>query len=178
VTIDKIDVDATLKQVEALLANEHGLSPALRAILSTLVLLVKALLNRLGLNSRNSSKPPSADPHRPRVKKARSQRQPGGQPGHTGSTLTLVAEPDEVIALTLDRSTLPQGRYRSAGVERRQVIDLEIHRVVTEYQAERLMDHRGQIYMASFPEGVNAPAQYGQGVKAHAVYLSQFKLIP
>jgi transposase len=53
-----------------------------------------------------------------------------------------------------------------------------MRRVVTEYQAERLMDHNGQIYVASFPEGVNAPVQYGQGVKVHAVYLSQFQLIP
>jgi transposase len=178
VTIDKIDVDATLNNVEALLANEPTLSPALRAILSTLVLLVKALLNRLGLNSRNSSKPPSTDPHRPRVKKVRSKRQPGGQPGHAGNTLSPVAEPDEVVSLKLDRSTLPQARYRSVGVESRQVIDLEIRRVVTEYQAERLMDQHGQVYVAHFPEGVNAPVQYGQGVKAHAVYLSQFQLIP
>jgi transposase len=178
VTVDKIDVDATLKNVEALLANEPNLSPALRAALSTLMLLMKALLNRLGLNSRNSSKPPSTDPNRPKVKKPRSQRQPGGQPGHPGNSLQPVAEPDEIIALRLDRRTLPQGRYRPAGVESRQVIDLEIRRVVTEYQAERVIDHNGQIYVASFPEGVNAPVQYGQGVKVHAVYLSQFQLIP
>ena len=32
--------------------------------------------------------------------------------------------------------------------------------------------------MASFPEGITRPIQYGQSVKSHAVYLSQFQLIP
>ena len=32
--------------------------------------------------------------------------------------------------------------------------------------------------MADFPEGVTRPIQYGQSVKSHAVYLSQFQLIP
>ncbi len=29
-----------------------------------------------------------------------------------------------------------------------------------------------------FPEGINSPIQYGIGVKAHAVYLSQYQLLP
>ncbi|TQV84818.1 IS66 family transposase [Exilibacterium tricleocarpae] len=32
--------------------------------------------------------------------------------------------------------------------------------------------------MAAFPDGVNRPVQYGQQLKAHAVYLSQYPLLP
>ena len=32
--------------------------------------------------------------------------------------------------------------------------------------------------MAPSPEGVTKVIQYGSGIKAHAVYLSQFQLIP
>ena len=32
--------------------------------------------------------------------------------------------------------------------------------------------------MAAFPEGVNRPVQYGLNLKANAVYMSQYQLIP
>jgi transposase len=32
--------------------------------------------------------------------------------------------------------------------------------------------------VASFPQGVSKAAQYGTGIKAHSVYMSQFQLIP
>ena len=64
------------------------------------------------------------------------------------------------------------------GFESRQVIDIEISRIVTEYRAQILEDTEGKRYVASFPKGVSRPIQYGQSIKAHAVYLSQFQLIP
>jgi transposase len=60
-TVDKIDVEATIKKVQQLLAEEAHLSSALRAALEVLLVLVQLLANRLSLNSRNSSKPPSTD---------------------------------------------------------------------------------------------------------------------
>jgi transposase len=60
-TVDKIDVEATIKKVQQLLAEEAHLSSALRAALEVLIVLVQLLANRLSLNSRNSSKPPSTD---------------------------------------------------------------------------------------------------------------------
>ncbi|WP_210725554.1 transposase [Candidatus Colwellia aromaticivorans] len=32
--------------------------------------------------------------------------------------------------------------------------------------------------MGKFPEGINSPIQYGASIKAHAVYLSQYQLLP
>jgi hypothetical protein len=58
-TLDNIDVEATIKTVRQLLAEEAQLSPALRSILEVMILLIKIMDNRLSLNSRNSSQPES-----------------------------------------------------------------------------------------------------------------------
>jgi len=58
------------------------------------------------------------------------------------------------------------------------VFDIDISRVVTEYRAQILEDDKGNRFVAPFPEGVTRAVQYGVGVKAQAVYLSQFQLIP
>jgi hypothetical protein len=62
---------------------------------------VAELEARLGMNSRNSHKPPSSDgPARPAPKSLRGRsgrRKPGGQPGHPGHALALVDDPDETI---------------------------------------------------------------------------------
>ena len=63
-TVDHINVGASIKQVNDLMAAEGNLSPALKASIEVLLLLISILVNRLGLNSKNSSKPPSTDPNR------------------------------------------------------------------------------------------------------------------
>jgi len=177
-TIDKIDITATIEQVKELLRTEQGLSPALKASLETMLLLVTILLNRLGLTSKNSSKPPAADPYRTKKPRVSTGRKPGGQPGHAGKTLLPVPDPDEIKIIPVDRSTLPPGHYRDAGYESRQVVDLDICKFVVEWQAQVLEDEQGKRYVAPFPEGVTRPVQYGIGIKVNSVYMSQYQLIP
>ena len=178
-TVNDIDVEATVRKVQELLAQEQNMSPALRSTLDDLLLVVQLLVNRLGINSRNSSKPPSSDQNRPRDKSSQaSSRKPGGQPGSIGTTLRQVDNPDEVKVLTIDRSTLPSGQYREIGFDRRQVFDIDISFLITEYRAEILVAENGQRFVAPFPDHVTKAVQYGNGVKAHAVYLSQYQLIP
>ena len=143
-------------------------------------MLVALLLNRITLNSKNSSKPPSSDPNRTKTsRRGKSDRKPGGQKGRNGTTLQKVNDPDEVKTLKIDRRTLPKGRqYRDAGIETRQVVDIDITRFVTEYQAQVLEDEKGNRFVAPFPGEVTRPIQYGASIKAHAVYLSQFQLLP
>jgi transposase len=136
------------------------------------------LAQRLGLNSRNSSKPPSADPNREKRPKSQSAQKPGGQKGHKGNNLRPVETPDIIHEIPLDRSTLPEGQYRDGGIEKRQVFDIDISAVVTEYQAQVLINEQGKRFVAPFPEGVTRPAQYGPGIKANSVYMSMFQLIP
>ncbi len=104
-----VNIDATIKDVRQLLAQEKELSPALRSMIEMLILMVTLLVNRLGLNSSNSSKPPSADQNRARKAKKKGRRKAGGQQGHIGSTLKKVENPDEIRLLNIDKRTLPRG---------------------------------------------------------------------
>ena len=173
----KINVNSTISKVKELLTTEN-LSPGLKASIEALLLLVTILLDRLGLNSKNSSKPPSADHNRAKKAKTPTGRKPGAQPGHAGSTLLPVPDPDETIPIPIDRTMIPDGQCQDGGYEARQVIDLDISRFVTEWQAQVLIDSHGVRHVAPFPEGVTRPVQYGNGVKANSVYMSQYQLIP
>ncbi len=99
-------------------------------------------------------------------------------PGYLRTTLQPVPNPDKIRPISIDRNTLPKGQYREAGYESRQVFDLEITKVITEFRAEVLIDQKGKRYVAPFPAGITRPAQYGIGVKVNSVYMSQFQLIP
>nr|CAJ71795.1 conserved hypothetical protein [Candidatus Kuenenia stuttgartiensis] len=154
------------------------MSPAVRSMIELLVLLITLLAGRLNRNSRNSSKPPSSDPNRKRESKAKGERKAGGQKGRDGVTLKKVDNPDEVEVIKVDRRKYPRSKYKVVGYEARQVFDIKISRVVTEYRAEVVEDAKGNRIVASFPEGVTKAVQYGPDLKAHAVYMSQYQLIP
>ncbi len=111
-------------------------------------------------------------------KKGPGNKKPGGQKGHEGKTLKKDPEPDIIKKIKLNRSNLPSGQFKEIGYESRPVIDIEISRVVTEYQAQILEDAQGKSCTASFPEGISRPVQYGISVKAHSVYMSQYQLVP
>jgi transposase len=178
--IEGIEVERAIESVKKVLDQEAALSSESRASLETLLSLVTVLLNRITLNSKNSSKPPSTDPNRKKqLRRGHSENKAGGQKGHRGRNLKPVEDPDEIVELKVDPGRLPAGsRYRPIGHEPRQVIDLDIARFVVEYRAEIIEDEEGKRYTARFPEGVSRPVQYGNGVKAQAVYLSQFQLLP
>src|SRR5258708_21845002 len=109
---------------------------------------VRDLEARLSKDSRNSSKPPSTDGLKRQLPKTRSLRRrsgknPGGQLGHRGETLRLVATPDAVVE---SRPSVCIGCQTPLGAEaavvlreRRQVQDLPVLRLhVTEHQAVHL----------------------------------------
>lgn len=177
-----INISETIAKVERSLAKDNRIPGEFRALVELLLLIVKLLVDKTTLNSRNSSKAPSSDPNRPRGSRKKTRgvkRKPGGQPGHEGSKIEQVADPDEVERIEIDRKTLPKGhRYERVGYDKRQVIDIVVKRKVTEYQAEVVRDERGSEWVAEFPEGVTRPAQYGADFKAKAVYMSQQQLIP
>jgi transposase len=176
----KVKVAQVMDKARKCLDGGRDVSPAFKDTMTELLDLVIILSNKLGVNSSNSSTPPSQDPNRARrvAKAKRRKRKPGGQKGHKGSYLAQVKNPSKVEDIGIDRSTLPPGHYRSGGFEARQVIDIEVSVSVTEYRAEILVDENGAEFMAEFPEGVNEPIQYGNTVRAHSVYMSQFQLVP
>lgn len=152
----KINVRETVLAARRELKSEEGLSPGLKATMDGVLDLVVVLANRLGLNSSNSSKPPSMDPNRPRKTRTTKgkRRKPGGQNGHSGSRLEQVKNPTVVEELLIDRRTLPPGKWKSAGFDKRQVFDIEVSFSVTEYQAEVLENELGETYVAEFPDGI------------------------
>jgi len=170
--VDNKDIDAMIAQAKSILSEEK-ISPAFKAIFEILITLYATVLN-----SNNSSKPPSSDINRERGnKRKKSSKKKGGQNGRTVYTLKSIDSPDHIEVIEIERSKLPSARYRLVGYEKRQVIDIQFSRVVTEYQAQILEEQFGNRLVASFPEGITNPVQYGVSVKAHAVYLSQFQLI-
>ena len=176
---DKINITETVESARKLLEADKKISPALRAMVEMLLMIITLLAGKLGLNSQNSSKPPSTDPNRKKKTGGnKGNNKPGGQPGRVGKNLEPVDNPDTIIPIKLDKRRLPKGDYTEVGFESRQVIDIEISRIVTEYRAQILEDATGKRYIAAFPKGVSRPIQYGQSIKAHSVYLSQFQLIP
>jgi transposase len=147
---------------------------------------VKELEDRLATNSRNSSKPPSSDGP---AKQTRSLRQPstkksGGQPGHPGTTLKQVAEPDQVLTHAPEQcASCGAVLTEVAGClaeERRQVFELPpLKLVVTEHRVVlKACPCCGQENIGAFPEGVTGGASYGLGVKGLLVSLHQEHLLP
>ena len=140
---------------------------------------VAELRRQLGQNSQNSSRPPSSDSPfvkpAPRSLRRRSGRKPGGQPGHPGSTLPLVDNPNErkrhepgpCTGCGADLSGAPE-----VGTERRQVFDLPAIQVrVTEHQLIARRCLCGTTTCGIAPQGVTGPVQYGPRITAIILYL-------
>ena len=178
-TIENIDIQATIEKVHTLIRDDETMSTTTKSMFEILIVVITLLANRLNLNSSNSSKPPSSDPNRKRQPRKKTENKAGGQNGHVGTTLKKVDNPDVVEEIKVDRRKLPAGQqYHQTGFETRQVFDVDISRVVTEYRAQILEDQDGNQYVAPFPEGVTKAVQYGTQLKAHSVYMSQYQLIP
>src|ERR1700674_2506544 len=168
-------------EVEELIASLKRQIAALRAE-------VADLRRQLGQDSSNSSKPPSSVglKKKPRIAgsmRGRSGKASGGQKGHPGGPLRQVADPDHVVrheASACCHCGSPLAPKSAIGVEKRQVFDLpERPLVVTEHQASiyRCAHCRGET-KAAFPEAVVSPTQYGERIRAAAIYLNIQQLIP
>lgn len=160
-----------------------ALVSALMAENAALKARIAELERRLGLNSTNSGKPPSSDglkkPARVRSLRERSRRKPGGQRGHKGETLRQVAEPDQVV-YHFPSACSECGAGLTPDTAR-QVFDLPEPQplVVTEHRAHDCRCSAcGATTRAAFPEGVNAPVQYGARIAAFVIYLLHYQLLP
>jgi transposase len=135
------------------------------------------LRNRLNLKSNNSSKPPSSDglAKKPAIAKEPGKKS-GGQFGHQGKTLQMVAFPDQTIIHHLSSCPCCSKIFSSSDVghitQRRQVFDIPVPRLeVIEHQIG-LISCCGLQHKGIFPEGVNSLVQYGIKIKALSVLLS------
>lgn len=166
-------------ELAALVATQAQVIEELRARVAALEAENAELKRRLGMNSTNSSRPPSSDSPfvkpAPKSLRGRSGRRPGGQPGHPGSTLALVADPDERLRHEPGPCTgcgQDLAGASEVGVERRQVFDLPPITVrVVEHQLITRRCNCGATTRGAAPEGVSAPVQYGPRITAIILYL-------
>lgn len=182
-----------MKPEEALAIYQAGPETVVRALLemdaqlNASELRVRHLEGRVAKDSHNSSKPPSSDglnKPKPKPKSLRpaSERTTGGQPGHSGRTLRMVANPDSVVSHPVNqcagcgRSLSEQQPDR---IERRQVFDVPEPKLeVTEHQTEVKTCACGCVNRTAFPPEVSAPVQYGLRIQSIAVYLKEYQLLP
>ena len=165
-------------QIVALTAKVEELQQNLLIALAK----IAELEQRLRKNSRNSDKPPSSDglSKKPAIPRKKGVRKPGGQTGHKGHTLELVAEPKHVEIHPVTVPTCSCGCQLNTEADtkphwdRRQVFDLPPQLLeVTEHHLER-KTCRGcvKLHLGEFTLGVNAPVQYGERVRALSVLLN------
>lgn len=154
----------------------------LKAEVATLKTEVTELRGQLAKNSRNSSIPSSAEGlKRTKSMRKKGTRPPGGQPGHSGSTLKKTPHPDHIVDHPLPTVCDACGAALTGAIttEARQVFDLPpVAMEVIEHQIHQMRCTCGKTHRSEFPGDVVAPTQYGHGVKALAVYLTQHHMLP
>jgi len=159
---------------------------ALREQVRALLERVQELEARLAKDSHNSSKPPSSDGLKRKTKSLRTKsgKNAGGQIGHRGETLHLVALPDKVVEHRLAHCPQCQTPLEDAAVvlrERRQIHDLPpgVRLQITEHQALHVRCPRcAHVSVDAFPAEAPSRAQYGAQVRALAVYLVEQQHLP
>ncbi len=145
---------------------------------------IKELQEQLKMNSKNSSKPPSSDGlKKPPVNKNNSLRQSsgkkqGGQTGHQGANLSVIANPDYVerhmanicVSCPYHDACLEHACVK----ETRHVIDAVVDVCVTAHEQIVVNEcplHGGK-KQGSFPNDVKATVQYGSNLNALVVALT------
>lgn len=177
--------DARIEFLLHQLAERDATIVGLKAEIDTLRARVATLEVRLGLNSQNSSKPPSTDAFvkpPPRSLRRPSGKSPGKQAGESGMRLEPAADPDVVLiheparcgSCGLDLVDAPL-----AGERARQVFDLPpIHLVVTEHRVRTRHCSCGHSTEALFPPVATATTCYGPGLQGLGLYLMGRQHLP
>jgi transposase len=166
--------EAVIVLVESLVARINALETR-----------IEVLENQKSKDSKNSSKPPSADGFAKRTNSLRTKsgRKSGGQKDHPGSTLEWCEEVDEVFI-----HPVVDCKSCGASLENVEVLNLrcsQVHElppiklVVHEHQAqEKCCPNCGVLNQGKLPAFVNSLVQYGPGLKGLMVYLMEGQLLP
>lgn len=143
---------------------------------------LKAIISK---DSHNSSKPPSSDGYKKKniVKNLRnkSKKKSGGQKGHPGTNLHMSDNPDIIKPLAVEVCEYcgTSDCLKITGKKRRQVVNVEIKKTITELQSDIAECGRcGHITIAAFPTDVTQDVQYGSSVKALIIYLRSLNFMP
>lgn len=136
-------------------------------------------------NSSNSSIPPSKDENRPKRNQSlreQTDRKPGGQAGHKGSTLTMVEVPDKIEKLIPDYCNCCGKDLREIEAllnSKRQVVELPpIKPIYIEYQSYVRGCSCGHQQKGDYPPHIINHIQYGASVEAYVGYFSVYQYLP
>ena len=151
---------------------------SLQDTISSLQATIKELQRQLGLNSQNSSKPPSTDGFKkPRTKSLRqsSGKKVGGQKAHKGSCQKIPHEPEKCLTCPHLSECKSSGSVFQCG-QSRFVIDAKIETIVTEHQAMEVAHCpcSNEKLSATFPSDVKAYTQYGSTISVLATIFNTF----
>ena len=177
--LENINVTETIEKAREMLKDTKNVPAELAPVFSVLLTILEILLAKLGTNSKNSSTAPSQDPFREKTPRDKTNRKPGGQLGRVGKNLRPFENPDEIIEVSVDQTKLPSGHvYKKVGFLARQVVEIHLFRHIKEYRLEIVENEKGKRFTAEGPMDISRPIQYGASIKAMAVYLSIYQLIP
>ncbi len=166
---------------EAVVSLFEYLQDTLLAVIEEHEARIEELEEKVNKDSHNSNKPPSTDVPKGKFTKKRepSDKKPGGQEGHEGTTLRMVKHPNHIEVHEVKRcrscgTSLKD--VKSRGYTPRQVFDIPpIVVEVTEHRAQiKRCPHCGELSAGAFPQGVSHKTQYGTRVRAFAVYLKNY----
>ncbi len=136
-------------------------------------------------NSRNSSVSPSKDENRPlknQSLRTKSSKKPGGQPGHEGTTLKMVENPDQIINHKPDFCNCCGNDLSDKPEElllKRQVVDIPV--IFPKYTEHRIFKKTcscGHQNKSVFPENVKTTISYGANVQATIAYMHTRQYLP
>lgn len=172
----------TIEHLESMIASQ---AEKIKILEAKIVYLLE-IIEKQGIkkDSHNSSLPPSSDiVAKKRNLRTKTERKIGGQEGHKGHTLEMKAKADKFIELKSDYCSscghdLKGGEFELKS--KRQVVEIPpIAPIYIEYrQFTTKCPHCDHVQIADFPEGVNAPIQYGASVEALVAYYSVYQYIP
>jgi transposase len=158
------------------------LPPEVVALIQWLTARVAELEAKLGKDSTNSSKPPSAShPHdKPPPAKPKSKRKRGGQPGHDKHERPLLPPEQCQQVIPVIPSNCRRCGNELTGVDadplRHQVWELpEIQPIVTEYQRHRLLCSCGCSTCGELPTGVPTGQAGPQLIAFVAILMACFR---
>lgn len=182
-TKDEI-IGQLLQQVNSLTVTVDSLNSTIEAqarLIAQLNQTIHELKEQLNKNSKNSSKPPSSDGFKKPVPKSLrkpSGKKAGGQNGHKGTHLAVIADPDETIR---HMPSACEGcphyemcKGTACIAEKRHVIDAVVTVNITEHQSLEIpvcMLH-GDTRTGEFPSDIKATVQYGENLQALSVALN------
>jgi transposase len=157
---------------------------AMYALFLTAISRIEELEQRLGMNSTNSSKPPSSDGYtkpNPKSFREKTGKKTGGQKGHPGATLAPKEVPDIIVTHEPERCACGHNLSDVPGtvVESHQIADLP--EIILEYTEHQVIEKEcpccHQKNRGELPAWIeDTTVQYGPQVRALLVYLytSQF----